>query len=407
MKWTFARRYLVSRSSHSVINIIAAVSLVSVAVPVAAMVILLSVFNGFETLVREMYADTDADIEIRTTGQAAVEVMLPTDENRQRLAQIEGVEALSFIIEQQALVQYNERQCAIALRGADDHYFDVLPAKRQASGGEFRLTLGEIDYLSIGRDVAHSLGIYNLVDQRLTLLTLGGGEVGSLLPLRNMRRHEIMLGGIVNNTQASTLSAVAPLRTLQHLTGHAHASTIIVRAKEGYNVERLRDNIGAVIGNEGVEVVTREEKNTLFYRIMMYEKWAVFAVALLVLIIASMSIIGTLLMLIIEKRDEQPVLLAMGADMQFIRGIFIREGLLISGIGGIAGLIIGIAIVALQEWFDIVKMPSGEFLVDSYPVELHTTDLILVFISFVAVAWSVSRIATRTMIKPQKLCNEQ
>ena len=405
MKWTFARRYLVSRSSHSVINIIAAVSLVSVAVPVAAMVILLSVFNGFETLVREMYADTDADIEIRAVHRS--EAMLPTAENRQRIAQIEGVEALSFVIEQQALVQYNERQCAIALRGADNHYFDVLPAKRQASGGEPRLTLGEIDYLTIGRDVAHSLGIYNLVDQRLTLLTLGGGEVGSLLPLRNMRRHEIMLGGIVNNTQAATLSAVAPLRTLQHLAGHDHATTIMVRASEGYNIDRLRDNIEAEIGSDNIEVVTREEKNTLFYQIMKYEKWAVFAVTLLVLIVASLSIIGTLLMLIIEKRNEQPVLLAMGADMRFIRGIFIREGLLISGIGGVAGIVIGVAIVALQELLHIVKMPSGEFLVDSYPVELHATDIILVLISFVAVAWSVSRIATRTMIKPQRLCNEQ
>ena len=405
MKWTFARRYLVSRSSHSVINIIAAVSLVSVAVPVAAMVILLSVFNGFETLVREMYADTDADIEIRAVHRS--EAMLPTAENRQRIAQIEAVEALSFVIEQQALVQYNERQCAIALRGADNHYFDVLPAKRQASGGEPRLTLGEIDYLTIGRDVAHSLGIYNLVDQRLTLLTLGGGEVGSLLPLRNMRRHEIMLGGIVNNTQAATLLAVAPLRTLQHLAGHDHATTKMVRASEGYNIDRLRDNIEAEIGSDNIEVVTREEKNTLFYQIMKYEKWAVFAVTLLVLIVASLSIIGTLLMLIIEKRNEQPVLLAMGADMRFIRGIFIREGLLISGIGGVAGIVIGVAIVALQEWLHIVKMPSGEFLVDSYPVELHATDIILVLISFVAVAWSVSRIATRTMIKPQRLCNEQ
>jgi lipoprotein-releasing system permease protein len=140
---------------------------------------------------------------------------------------------------------------------------------------------------------------------------------------------------------------------------------------------------------------------------MKYEKWAVFAVTLLVLIVASLSIIGTLLMLIIEKRNEQPVLLAMGADMRFIRGIFIREGLLISGIGGVAGIVIGVAIVALQEWLHIVKMPSGEFLVDSYPVELHATDIILVLISFVAVAWSVSRIATRTMIKSQRLCNEQ
>ena len=150
---------------------------------------------------------------------------------------------------------------------------------------------------------------------------------------------------------------------------------------------------------EGVKITTRTEKNAAFYHIMQYEKWAVFFVALLVLIIASLSIIGTVIMLIVEKRDQQQTLLSIGADRGFIRGIFVREGLLISGIGGAAGLVIGIAVVLIQHYFGVISLPTGSFLVDSYPVELKLTDIVTIFITFVAIAWSVSQIAANTMIK--------
>ena len=132
---------------------------------------------------------------------------------------------------------------------------------------------------------------------------------------------------------------------------------------------------------------------------MRYEKWAVFFVALLVLIIASLSIIGTVIMLIVEKRDQQLTLLSMGADSRFIRGIFVREGLLISGIGGGVGLVLGIVVVLIQQWFGVITLPSAGFVVESYPVRLDIVDIILIFTTFVAIAWSVSQIAANTMIR--------
>jgi lipoprotein-releasing system permease protein len=118
-----------------------------------------------------------------------------------------------------------------------------------------------------------------------------------------------------------------------------------------------------------------------------------------VLIIASLSIIGTVIMLIVEKRSQQQTLLAMGADSAFIRGIFVREGLLISGIGGLVGLVIGVALVLVQQIFGVIKMPSASFVVDSYPVELQGGDIVAVFITFVAIAWVVSQVAANSMIK--------
>ena len=136
-----------------------------------------------------------------------------------------------------------------------------------------------------------------------------------------------------------------------------------------------------------------------FYMLGMPDVNPAFLVALLVLVIASLSIIGTVIMLIVEKRDQQLTLRAMGADSRFIRGIFVREGLLISGIGGGIGVVIGVIVVLVQQWFGVIALPSAGFVVESYPVQLEITDLILILIIFVAIAWSVSQIAANTMIK--------
>jgi lipoprotein-releasing system permease protein len=135
---------------------------------------------------------------------------------------------------------------------------------------------------------------------------------------------------------------------------------------------------------------------------MRYEKWAIFFVSMLVLVVASLSIIGTVIMLILEKSNERQTLLSLGADNAFIRGIFVREGLLISGIGGAIGLVLGVGITLAQQHFGFVKMPNGNFLIENYPVELHAVDLIVIFILFVAVAIAVSLVATSTMIKRNK-----
>ena len=148
-----------------------------------------------------------------------------------------------------------------------------------------------------------------------------------------------------------------------------------------------------------MKATSREDKNSAFYAIMRYEKWAIFFIALLVLVVASLSIIGSVIMLIIEKRDERVTLYALGADRDFLHGVFVRVGLLISGIGGVVGLVLGVAVVAVQQHFGLVKMPSGGFLIENYPVALQVGDLIVILFSFVAVAWAVSVAATRTMIK--------
>ena len=383
MQWFFARRYLFSRSSHSVINIIASVSLVSVAIPVAAMVILLSVFNGFESLIKRMYATTDADIEISRIEN-------PTSTLRHQILETEGVAAASFVIEGEALVRYEKRETAALVRGVDEHYFDVLPIDRNLIQGS-----AESHKALITKDVAQLLAMYTSAGSNISLHTIAGSKVGSMLPVRGIRSEQIAIGGIIRSSQQIKGMIITPLATTEGLFG-AEKTKIYVRCLgSGESVKKVLQKILP----EGTKITTREEKNAAFYQIMRYEKWAVFFVALLVLLIASLSIIGTVIMLIVEKRDQQQTLLSMGADKSFIRGIFVREGLLISGIGGAVGLIIGIVVVLIQQHFGIITLPSASFIVEAYPVQLQATDICAVFITFVAIAWSVSQIAANTMIK--------
>lgn len=388
MQWFFARRYLFSRSSHSVINIIAGVSLVSVAIPVAAMVILLSVFNGFESLIKRMYATTDADIEISRIAE-------PTEQLRQQILSVDGVESASFVIEGQALARFEKRESAVTVRGVDENYFAVLPINQEVMQGSAELTIGDYDRALLTRDVAQLLTIYTVADSNISLHAISGSNIGSLLPLSGIKSQRIAVGGVMRGSQQLKGLIIVPLRTAAKLFS-ADKIKLYLHCSE--DIEKVKERLQSTL-TEDVKITTRAEKNAAFYQIMRYEKWAVFFVALLVLLIASLSIIGTVIMLIVEKRDQQQTLLSIGADRGFIRGIFVREGLLISGIGGAAGLIIGVVVVLVQQIFGIITLPSANFIVDSYPVEMHLSDIIMIFITFVAIAWSVSQIAANTMIK--------
>jgi lipoprotein-releasing system permease protein len=388
MRWFIARRYLLSHSSHSVINIIATVSLIAVAIPVAAMVILLSVFNGFEQIVKGMFAQTDADIELFLDHA-------PTESLRNEILATKGVAGLCFVIEAEALATSEKRQAALKVRGVEQNYFDILPLDPTQLQGKSALTLSEIDYAILTRDISQLLGIYTTTASFLELHSVTGEGIGSLIPLATIRRHKFSVAGIVNATQQLSGTAIIPYRAAVELFGQGAVKGYI-RCSEDSNavLQRLTEAL-----NGEYKITTREQKNALFYTIVRYEKWAVFLVALLVLVIASLSIIGTVVMLIVEKRDQQPTLLSMGADMNFIRGIFVREGLLISGLGGLSGLVVGIAVVLVQQHFGIIAMPSAGFVVESYPVRLMGVDLIAIFVTFVAIAWSVSQIAANSMIK--------
>ena len=360
------------------------------------MIILLSVFNGFEQLIRSNYSVFDADLRISpTTGQSFLLEELDTA----RIGTVAGVEAYSAILEQQILMEGNDRQATTTLRGVDPNYPQVVALEPAIVSGTSRVELGELDRLLIGQTMAYQLGVRSLADRTMYLYALRRGSFSTLVPMGNYTRSRVEVEGIFAADYADESGyVIAPLRLAQRLLERpGRASALLVGCREG-QVGAVQQALQEQLG-EAFRVENRDQLRASFYRLMNYEKWGVFFIALLVLLVASFSVIGALSMLILEKRDERITLRAMGATHTFIRAIFRHEGYLICGLGALLGLLLGVGLTLGQAYFGWIEIPATSFLTQSYPVELHVGDLVLVLLTFAGVAWGLSTLTVRTMIK--------
>ena len=308
----FARRYFFSKKSHSVINLIAGVSVVSVAVPVAAMIVLLSVFNGFEQLVRSMNSHFDADLTLTPReGQTFGIESLDTA----ALRRLPGVEAVSLALEQSALMEYRGRQAMVTVRGVADGYDRVVPVAECITAGDYAVRLGDLDRLVVGRGVAYELGLRSLGESDGVLYALRRTGFSSLLPVEGYTRRQAEVAGVfAADAQTDGRYLFTSLRLAQELFSYPdRASAAVVRVARGARPEEVKRRVAEAAGG-AFEVRTRDELNASFYTIMQYEKWGIFLISLLVLVIASFSIVGTVVMLVLDKRPEFVALGAMGAD---------------------------------------------------------------------------------------------
>ena len=393
----FARRYLFSRKSRSVVNLIAALSVVAVAVPVAAMVILLSVINGFEALIRNSGSVFDADLRITPhEGRTFDPAVLDTA----ALSRTEGLAAWSAILEERILLEANDRQATATLRGADDRYGSVLPLAGQVTEGDARLRLGDLDYLLLGRAMARRLAIRSLAGAEVRLYAVRRNSFSSLLPFDNYTAQTLPVGGVFEvDYDTENACLVAPLRAVQRLLDRpGRVSAILVRAAEPAAVERLRRTLGERLG-DAFRIESREELSASVYRLVRYEKWGVFFIALLVLVDAAFSIVGALSMLILEKRGERTALRALGATDAFVRAVFRREGYLICALGGALGLLLGAGLSLAQQHFGLIEIPADSFLTKSYPIAFRWSDLLAILPAFALVAWSLTTLTVHNMLK--------
>ncbi|MEG2612239.1 MAG: FtsX-like permease family protein [Alistipes sp.] len=390
-----ARRYLFAPKSRSVVNLIAGLSVFSVAMPVAAMIILLSVFNGFETLVKSMCSAFDADLTVTPVrGQTFALGAIDTA----ALTRIDGVTALSYILEQSALIERNGRQTTAIIRGVDDAYVRVLPSISDAViSGEYRVRLGDFDRVLVGQAMAYTLGLQSLAESDLTIYALRRNNFSSLLPMESYTRRTVPTAGVyaldLDTEQQYILTSLRLAQALFSYPDKASAMLLCVNADA--DVKEIKNAI------ERARVRTRAEMRASFYAIMTYEKWGIFFISLLVLIIASFSIVGALAMLITDKRDNIATMRALGASTPLLRGIFHCEGAYISGIGATIGIALGVGLSLAQQHLGWIEIPADTFLTKSYPVEFRWTDLAVVVLSFVLVTLCITRLTVYSMIKKQ------
>lgn len=380
-----ARRYLFSPKSHSVINIISVVAVVAIGVPVAAMVILLSVFNGFEGLVKDMYGEFDPDIAI---VPAAGKVFEAPD--RGRLMAVEGVEQVSMVLEDEVLLTYRGRQKEATLRGVDSLYDRVVSIADKVVAGEWKLRLGEVEQAVVGAGVAVDLQLNLQLLDPVEAFVLRRGSVSSIVPVDAHRAHTLWAAGVFTLDAATDgRYVIAPIEAARELLDY-HGGVSAVMVKTSGDVRDVQARLRREMG-DGFRVLTRMEQKASLYTIMRYEKWGIFVIILMVMVIASFAIVGSLMMLIVDKRPELATLGALGATTGFVREIFVKEGFLISGIGAAGGMALGLAVCWAQQAFGFVRIPARTFLVDVYPVVVQGWDLALIAAALFAVTFIITK----------------
>lgn len=396
LPYFIAGRYLRSRKSHSVINIISGVSVAAMATPVAAMVILLSVFNGLEGMVRTLYRAVDADITIRAAEGTVFDVAA-VDTAAIRAA--EGVETLSLVLEQGAMAEVGDRRTIVRLRGVERTYEDVVPVAQTIYGGTFAVGVDDSRSVVLGHRTAQELGMSRqAAGDMVTLYAINRTRFSSLLPVGGYTRRTLPVAGFYSIDDENGDVAYVALDVAQDMFNYeGRASSVAVKLAAGADADAVAERLQRIAG-EGMEVLTRERSNSI-YRLMALEKWGVFAVALLVLVVASLTVVGTIVMIMIDKRDDAATLRMMGASRATVRDIFVGEGHLLAGVSLVLGVAAGVGLTLLQQTVGLVRLQTATLMVDIYPVELHAADVLLTAAAYIVVAHVVTRLTVGAMLK--------
>jgi lipoprotein-releasing system permease protein len=396
LKYLFAARYVRSPKSHSVINIISGVSIVAMAVPVAAIILLLSIFNGLERMALDNMKSIDADLLITPVSGTtfAIEQL-----SAERLSGVDGVAHLSYVLEQSALVEKGEYRSIVQVKGVDEAYTSVVPLARNLILGEFKTQDSQGDYLVAAHGVMQDVGSLRStsIGEPLSLYAVNRTRFSTLLPVGGYTRRDLPVAGIYSIDEDNRSLLITSLGVAQSLFNYAgRASAIEVKGQEGVSLPSLASQLKSVAGEE-FEVRTREQRNSI-YRLMALEKWGVFFIAALILAIASLSIVGTLVMVIIDKRDDVATLRTMGMTTPPVRDIFLAEGHIMARWSMVIGVVVGVALALCQQYFGLVRLNAATLMVDAYPVRLNIVDVLFTVAIYMAISSVITRLTVRRMI---------
>lgn len=383
-----ARRYLVSKKSHNIINIISGISIVGVAIGTMALIIVLSVFNGFDKLVVSLFSSFNPSFQVTPShGKTFLLASFPTGQ----VQKIPGVLHIAEVIEEDALMKYKDNQAIVTIKGVSEVFTTMSGLDSMMAEGAFMLQDGDKDYALLGYGVAGTLNA-NLQDYI--------NPISIYVP----RRNASFSGGMENAFNSDVIFpsgffqiqweydvkyAILPLRFVKRILDYGDERTAIeISTARDANLQEIQKKVELIAGT-GFIVKNRYQQQEILYRIMVSEKNYIFMILTLILIIATFNVIGTLSMLILDKKKDIAVLQSMGAGKLLIRRIFLLEGVLISFIGAMLGLTLGGLICWIQVRFGLIRLGSADssFVVSTYPVDMHMTDFLLVFFTVMIIGF--------------------
>lgn len=386
-----ARRYLFSKKSTNAINVISGISVVGVAVASMALVVTLSVFNGFHDMVASFFTQLDPQLKITPAkGKTAAS----NDSTLMRIRQLDEVAVATDVLEDQALAVYGDRQQMVTIKGVDDNYDKLTHIRQILEGdGDYALHAADMNYGILGLGVAYQLGIgYTYREPLKIYAPRREGQINMANLQDGFVEDELYSPGVLFSIKQGKydkryiITAIQFTRNLFDRDGEL--TSLELRLKPGSNFERVKAKIQEMAGTRFV-VRDRYEQQEDTFRIMKVEKLMAYIFLTFILVIACFNIIGSLSMLMIDKRNDVVTLRNLGAsDRQIIR-IFLFEGRMISAIGAVIGIAIGLLLCLLQQQFGLIGLGSteGSFVVDAYPVSVHPWDIVVVFFTVLAVGF--------------------
>ena len=401
-----ARRYLFSKKSTHAINVISAISVVGVAVATMALVVTLSVFNGFHDMVASFFTSFDPQLKIVPVKGKTVPADDPILTKVKALPQ---VEVAMECVEDQALAVYRDHQAMVVIKGVEDNFDQLTHINEILLGdGSFELHAADMFYGIPGIRLAEQLGTGYTYEEPIKIYApRREGQLNMANPLDGLVEDELYSPGVLFNVKQSRydknyiLTDIAFARRVFEQQGML--SALELRLKPGSNFERVKSDIQEIVGGN-YYVRDRFEQQDDTFKIMKIEKFIAYIFLTFILMVACFNIIGSLSMLIIDKKDDVVTLRNLGAsDKQIVR-IFLFEGRMISAIGAVIGIIIGLALCWAQQTFGLVKLgsSSGSFIVNAYPVSVHPEDIVIIFftvliVGFLAVWYPVRYFAKRLL----------
>lgn len=395
-----ARRYLFAKKSHNVINIISAISAVGMAIGTAALIIILSIYNGFDELVKSTLSNVEPDILITP---AKGKVFVPEGEAFDRIKANPMIGEYDLILQENVFVDYDGHQGIAKAKGVDSAFEAESPLAEHITNGEFSLHKGQLPQMVVGAGLAYKMGMnpaflasaelyFPIRDRNFSLAN----------PAASIETVRMRPSGIFSvNQQIDDDLMIVPIEEMRKLLGYEEeVSGVEIRLAEGSTAKDIRSAIKHIQKELGPEfkVLDRFRQNPSLYKMMRYEKAAIYLILIFVIIIIALNIFGSITMLIIEKKDDIETYRSLGATDQMLRRTFTLEGWLISLLGLAAGLVIGIGFSLAQQNFGFIKMP-GSFLVNAYPVILQWQDVLATIIGVALIGYIIALLPVRRNIR--------
>lgn len=402
MNLLFAWRYFRSPKTTTAINIIAWVSMMAIVVGAGALIVVLSVFNGFEDLVKSLYSTFYTDLKIMPGNGKTLRL---TEDQLQKLRSFQGIKAFSLVAEDKALLQNGEPQSLVYIKGVDENYTRVASIQEHMMTGKFELGTAEEPAVVLGAGVENALSIQS--DRSILPLTAylfkRGSAVNITDPLQSLSSANVAAAGSFIIQQEFdnkyVLTNLAFLKMMLHWQPDEY-SGVEVALLNPDKAKTVQRELQQLLG-KNYEVLTRYEQNRSLYSVMQMEKWVIYAILSLILVVAAFNMIGSLTMLVMEKEKDIQVLKAMGAPDSRIQQIFLAEGLFISLTGAIIGILLAVGLCWAQIKFQLIPLEGGSFIVTYYPVKVQWTDLVLVLMTVLVVSILASWIPARKAAKQQ------